>query len=139
MKTAPYMGLLLLCLFLSSACSKQAPILNLDPFENSEWLVLRQKNGDLNFDAPRTYVLTFLSDGAYRINMDLNNCSGTYSYAPEEGSITFKRPACTEICCDSNFAVGMLTLLYRDVNAYEFEGNELFLSKGERQLVLARR
>lgn len=71
-------------------------------------------------------LLTINSDHSYRLQLDVNSCGGTLLSISELG-IIFDNPACTEACCDSDFALRFASLLTA-VNMYKIEDDTLLLS-----------
>lgn len=71
-------------------------------------------------------LLTINPDNSYRLQLDVNSCGGELLSISELG-ILFSSPACTEACCDSDFALRLVSLL-SSINMYKIEGDTLRLS-----------
>jgi len=96
------------------------------------WKVVKiKKSGQVNFtNTDSTYILQFLSDSEYELSLDVNTCTGQY-HNPNKGDIEIQAMACTEICCDTEFA-GDLSLLFSKMKRYYARGNELHFEGGGR-------
>jgi len=79
------------------------------------------------------YILQFNGDGSCFLNLDVNTC-GSYYEVPSAGSIKFQMVACTEICCDTDFATA-LSALFSKMKSYYVQNNRLHL-EGEGEIVL---
>lgn len=119
---------------LHSSCDRENPSVEII---NTQWEVIKIKDpGNLSFsDAEESYILDFKTEGSFTINLDINNCFGSY-HIPQNGSIELDRPGCTKICCDSEFAINLLHLLPK-MTEYYGKGNRLFL-EGEGEIVLTK-
>lgn len=71
-------------------------------------------------------LLTINSDKTYNLSLDINTCGGSILSISELG-IVFGNPACTEACCDSDFA-SRFTELLPFINMYKVDGDTLRLS-----------
>ena len=117
---------------LGSSCMKE----NIDiDLSSKHWKVVKIKSdGQLGYTSTdSTYVLAFSSKTEYNMDLDVNMCAGFYE-APEPGSIEIQPMACTEVCCDSEFAEELAFLLPR-MKEYYTRRNELYL-EGEGKIVL---
>jgi len=74
----------------------------------------------------QTYILAFDAQKNFSFKMDINNCGGTIEFKRGGNNISFSSAACTEACCDSDFAQKSLDLLL-NVNKYEIVDNKLIL------------
>ena len=79
------------------------------------------------------YIFHFNGDGSCYVNLDVNTC-GSYYEVPNAGSIKFQTVACTEICCDTDFAVD-LRALFSKMTSYYARNNRLHL-QGEGEIIL---
>jgi hypothetical protein len=79
------------------------------------------------------YILQLKGDGSCFLNLDVNTC-GSYYEVPSAGSIKFQMVACTEICCDTEFAAN-LRALFSKMNSYYVRKDRLHL-EGEGEIVL---
>ncbi len=70
-------------------------------------------------------VFTINSDGTYKLQLEFNQCSGTYQTG-NEATISIGATSCTEMCCDSKFAERLVQLLPR-VESYKIACNTLQL------------
>lgn len=128
-------NLLLLILgfgFFGSSCAKKD--IDIDLTAN-DWKVEKiRKSGKLIYTSTdSTYILEFSSDEAYNLSLDVNACVGLYEI-PHKGSIAFQAMACTEICCDSEFAED-LSGLFPKMTGYYVRDNSLHL-EGEGEIIL---
>lgn len=100
------------------------------------WKVISIKmNHQTNFEFPKNdYILRFTSDSTYHLNVDVNACTESIFEKDNAGKINFKPMGCTKMCCDSDFAVHMLQLLY-SIENYKVIGHILSL-EGEGQIRL---
>ena len=79
------------------------------------------------------YIFHFNGDGSFYLILDVNTC-GSYYEIPNAGNIKFQTVACTEICCDTNFAVD-LSALFSKMRSYYVRNNRLHL-EGEGEIFL---
>ena len=73
--------------------------------------------------APEPYVMTFSEDNSMSLSLDVNTCGSTYSHCTC-GSLSIDQLACTEACCDSDFAAGILQLLPH-IERHDIKGDVL--------------
>lgn len=108
--------------------------IDIDLTANS-WKVMKmRKSGEVNFtETDSTYILRFLNDAEYTLSLDVNSCMGQYEI-PNKGDIEIQAMACTEACCDTEFAQN-LSLLFSKMNRYYARGDELHF-EGRGKLVL---
>ena len=94
------------------------------------WKVVKiRKSGQVNFTSTdSTYNLRFLNETEYNLSLDVNTCMGQYQI-PNKGNIEIQAMACTEICCDTEFA-GDLSLLFSKMKRYYVRGDELHFEGG---------
>jgi heat shock protein HslJ len=72
------------------------------------------------------YVLSFEGEKNYNFRLDVNICGGDVNFKRGAHNIAFGLAACTEACCDSDFAQKAVSLL-QEVSKYELSGNRLIL------------
>lgn len=68
---------------------------------------------------------TFSNNKVVDIELEINNCSGTYSL--DETKLVFDEIACTEACCDSDFSTELTSLL-TTIETYHFTNGDLNLA-----------
>lgn len=133
-KMAFSLGVLLLFgVLLPVACEPSGE--GVSELKQKEWEVVSilQPGSSSPEHAGNTYVLNFTDDTTYTLSLDVNNCSGTYRV--KSGSrIEFSRAVCTEVCCDSEFARSLVSLL-PGMTDYRFDKGYLIL-KGEGSIKL---
>ena len=102
---------------------------------SSGWKVEKIRNsGQLIYSGTdSTYVLRFTSATEYTLNLDVNACIGLYEVS-HRGSIAMQPMACTEICCDTDFAWELAGLL-PEMTAYYVMDNRLYL-EGDGEIIL---
>jgi len=117
----PILGLL------GSSCAQEDVDIDLTA---NNWKVEKiRKSGQVNFtNTDSTYILQFLSDSEYELSLDVNTCMGQYQI-PNKGDIEIQAMACTEMCCDTEFA-GDLSLLFSKMKRYYGRGDELHFEGG---------
>lgn len=74
-------------------------------------------------DAPESYVMTFSEDNSVSLSLDVNTCGSTYSRCTC-GSLSIDQLGCTEACCDSDFAAGIVQLLPH-IERHDIQGDVL--------------
>ncbi|MEN8139193.1 MAG: META domain-containing protein [Bacteroidota bacterium] len=116
------------------SCKKEDDKLTTDLIETS-WEVLKiKKQGESKYtDAENTYVMEFTGKTEFELNLDVNTCFGDYELKSDD-YINFKSMACTEMCCDSEFAMDLSKILL-NITEYYKQGDELIF-KGEGEIVL---
>ena len=114
------------------SCKKEDS--NID-IESNNWEIVKIKNqGESTYtNATESYILVFVNDTTYTLKLDVNNCGGQYKIV-QNGKISFNTMACTEICCDSEFAENLVLLLSK-MTEYYGKGNELIL-EGQGEIIL---
>ena len=102
---------------------------------STEWKVEKiRKSGQLIYSSTdSTYVLRFTSETEYSLNLDVNACIGLYQVT-HRGSIAIQPMACTEICCDTDFA-WELAELFPEMSSYFLRDNKLHL-QGDGEIIL---
>ena len=83
--------------------------------------------------ADNLYVLEFVSDTRYTLGLDVNTCLGIYTMLGK-GNIEIKGMGCTELCCDSEFAMKLSQLLPKMTQYYGIV-DELHL-EGDGKIIL---
>lgn len=117
--------LFLWAVVIMSSCRKEM----VDPADLlGKWQVvsIRENNTATVQSAEKTYVLEFKPNGSFTFQQEVNKCFGSY-LVPEPGQISLLDIACTEICCDSEFAQSTTRLL-SGVKTYAIKKNKLTLS-----------
>lgn len=104
---------------------------------NSNWEVEKYK---LNVDgeylsSSESYILKFGDDTGFSIFLDVNGCGGSYSVSAN-GDLVISQLYCTEVCCDSDYALNLIQLLPK-MNSFYGLGDELVL-EGEGKIILKR-
>ncbi len=97
-----------------------------------EWLSVSIQEGQNIDNAPHDLLLTFSSDSAYSLQLDVNDCGGDLVLDQRIGNIQFISTLCTEACCDSDYAMHLKSFL-SEVDRYELTIQELTLFKGNHQ------
>jgi hypothetical protein len=117
---------------LLASCDKKDMDIDLT---SSEWKVEKiRKSGQLIYSGTdSTYVLRFTSETEYTLNLDVNACIGLYRVT-HRGCIAIQPMACTEICCDSDFA-WELAELFPEMSSYFLRDNRLHF-QGEGEIIL---
>lgn len=87
---------------------------------------LKSSNEDSTQNPAAPYELTFPEKRSFSIRLDVNTCGGEALFSPNN-IIVFNDIACTEACCDSDFAAELVRLL-REVNRYQFNDEQLVLT-----------
>lgn len=123
--------LLFLVGILFSSCNKEVS----NDITLDKWKVIKLKQeGDTDFTlAKQDYILEFLTDTTYTINLDINSCTGKYSLINESG-IELVFPLCSYACCDSQIAVDIIKTLPK-MNSYIIQDDELNL-EGNGKIIL---
>lgn len=129
MRNLIYLSLFLIVLF---SCEQDAndSKRNFD-LVSTKWKVVKVKsNGDESYSyTNENYILEFVDDTFYDINLDVNYCNGEYKLF-DNGEAEIEWPSCTKACCDSEFAENLIHLLSQVKQYYE-ENNELiFIGNG---------
>jgi len=134
MKPSILKALLLLLIFgsVGSSCLKEDIDIDLTA---KTWKVEKiRKSGQLTFtNTDSTYILRFVSNEEYNLSLDVNTCMGNYEIL-QKGSVEIQTMACTEICCDFEFAED-LSLLLPKMTRYYARGGELYF-EGDGKIVL---
>lgn len=104
-----------------SSCQKEE---NID-FTLHKWKVIKiKKDGDSQFTyAKEDYIVDFISDSAFTINLDVNSCRGKYELL-SVSSLKFTPALCSYACCDSQIAVDIINT-FPEMTTYYVEGDEL--------------
>ena len=83
--------------------------------------------------ADSLYLLEFANDTQYTFALDVNTCFGEYTNTGN-GNVIIKRMGCTEMCCDSEFAI-KLSLLLPKMTKYYGKEEKLYL-EGDGEIIL---
>jgi len=100
-----------------------------------KWQVvsMRRPNSASQQYPVKPYILQFKKDKSLTFKLDVNNCDGAYTVS-QPGQIKIERMAYTEICCDSDIAQELASLLHH-VSTYQIQEDILTL-KGLGELKL---
>jgi len=95
---------------------------------SEKWKIVKLKSCE---DVPysytsENYIFEFVNDTVYNINLDVNQCSGKYKLFLNE-EIEIEMAGCTKMCCDSEFAQNLISLLSQ-MKQYSENNNELILT-----------
>ena len=114
------------------SCEKED--INID-IKSNNWVVVKtMKQGEFSYSiAKENYILKFINDSIFDINLDVNSCQGKYNIV-SNGNIELGLVACTEICCDSDFAEDLVQLIPL-MTKYYGKGNELIF-EGQGEIIL---
>lgn len=96
---------------------------------DNRWVVVnyRLSEADSVRNAPRSYVLSFDDRRNFSFRLDVNTCGGSVNFQTNNIVLFTQNPTCTEACCDSAFALGVLSAL-KEVNRYDLLNEQLTLS-----------
>ena len=95
---------------LKNAMNNNTP--GLQKLLNSTWR-LEKFNGELidhEKYGQEAFILQFRNGIQYSFSLDVNACGGSVT-TDNKGAITFEMPGCTEMCCDSEFAMQIINAL----------------------------
>jgi heat shock protein HslJ len=112
---------LLLILALNYSCSKDA-----DNISKDEWRLVQYTEGTNSFNLPNQanqYILSFQDKENFSFRLDVNTCGGEVKFK-KNNKVEISGGACTEACCDSEFALKAFEILIKS-NKYSQSGNEL--------------
>jgi heat shock protein HslJ len=79
-------------------------------FIGTSWKVTGIKSNGVTEKATNLVVLTIKSDTEFTLQLDKNNCFGTYAIAGKK-QIQMSDLGCTEMCCDSDFSLAVTKAL----------------------------
>jgi len=115
-----------------TSCGKKDIYIDLT---SSNWEVVKiKKQGESSYTkAEESYILKFTDKQTYNVNLDVNECFGEYNIK-SSGNIYMSTMGCTEICCDSEFALSFSELLPKMTSFYG-NGDELIF-EGEGKIIL---
>lgn len=102
----------------------------------NQWKVEKiKKEGNSEFTFTEAdYILDFLTKTTFSINLDVNNCGGSYE-VKSEGEIQFTALGCTEACCDTEIAQD-ISIMLENMTTYAAQGNNKLILEGKGQMVL---
>jgi heat shock protein HslJ len=106
-------GLAIFFLAFSGSCSMKRQTIS-----GNDWMVESIKahpDSTLNYSS-QTYILSLKTDHKFTLKLDINNCFGKFTI--QNQNIDFQEMGCTEICCDSKYAMNLAGIL-RDVEEYK--------------------
>ncbi|RLD32998.1 MAG: hypothetical protein DRJ02_10280 [Bacteroidetes bacterium] len=120
----PFAFLILLVGMVTLSCSKKDIYIHLT---DTKWEVVKiKKDGESAYTkTDESYLLIFTNENTFTINLDVNNCFGSYEII-SSGDIEISPLGCTEVCCDSEFAMELARLLPK-MTSYYGQGDELIL------------
>lgn len=115
-----------------TSCAKKDIYIDLT---SSNWEVVKiKKQGESSYTkAEESYILKFTNEQTYNVNLDVNDCGGEYEIS-SYGNINLGLMGCTEVCCDSEFALSFSELLPK-MTSYYAKGDELVF-EGEGKIIL---
>ncbi len=115
-----------------TSCGKKD--IYIDLTSNNWELVKIKKQGESSYTkAEESYIIKFTNEQTYNVNLDVNDCFGEYNIT-SDGLINVGPMGCTEVCCDSEFALSFLELLPK-MTSYYAKGDELIF-EGEGKIIL---
>lgn len=119
-------------LFITS-CEKDTT--DLTDITRYHWEVIKIKQpGASSYSrAEGSYVLEF-GDTFYKINLDVNDCRGAYEILSDK-KINIAGSFCTKVCCDTDFAKKLISLL-PGITSYHRKQNKLLLGGGGGEIIL---
>lgn len=117
------------------SCGKKDIYLDLT---TNNWEIIKiKKQGESSYKkAVNSYVLSFINQSSYSINLDVNECFGSYEVI-SDGNINLGPLGCTEICCDSEFAQTLSDLLPK-MTSYYGKSDELIF-EGEGKIIMRKK
>jgi hypothetical protein len=127
MKTPFQIIILLVILLIPGSCKKDdtpADYTIYNTWEVKEFISILSVNYPKDKD--NKLLLTFNQGGTYQLKLDVNTCTGTFE-SNIENLIEIGFPACTEICCDSQFS-NKFNALLPSVTSYSINGDILDLN-----------
>ena len=126
--------LLVVALIGLTALSCKKENVNVDITSNKWEVVKIKRQGESSYSkAKKSYILEFKSDTTYSFIFDVNDCFGYYEII-SNGNIKINAMGCTQICCDSDFAVELMQM-FPKMSKYYGRGNELIF-EGEGKIIL---
>ena len=101
---------------LKNAMNNNTP--GLQKLLSSTWRLERFNGEVIDHDkyGQGAFILQFTNGNQYAFSLDVNACGGSLK-TDNKGAITFEMPGCTEMCCDSEFAMQIINALPK-VNKY---------------------
>ncbi len=127
MKTSLQILVLIVIIMIPGSCQKENTPVEYkiyNTWEAKEFISI------LSFNYPKDkdnkLLLTFKQGGTYQLKLDVNTCSGKFE-SNVANLIEVDFPACTEICCDSEFSNKFVALL-PSVTSYTIKGKILDLN-----------
>lgn len=96
---------------------------------DNAWVVVsyRLTETDSLRNAPRAFTLSFDDRKSFSFQLDVNRCGGSVNFKPNNIVVFSQTPTCTEACCDSPYALGVLSAL-KEVNRFELLNEQLILT-----------
>jgi hypothetical protein len=127
MKTPIQILILIFILMIPGSCHKDdtpAVYTLYNTWEVKEFISLLPVNFPKNKD--KKLLLTFNQGGTYQLKLDVNTCSGTFD-SSIANLIDVGFPACTELCCDSEFSSKFSDIM-PSITTYSINGKILDLN-----------
>ncbi|WP_298519417.1 DUF6438 domain-containing protein [uncultured Kordia sp.] len=81
----------------------------------SSWKVTELKTNGTIAKTTNDVILTIKSETDFSLQLDKNNCFGTYAITGKN-NIKLESIGCTEMCCDSDFSMAVVNALYKVSN-----------------------
>ncbi len=130
--------LLTICfpLFLGGSCKKESnPNTNIF---NSKWELEYIKIGNEKIEPSIDYILEFMNDNSFSMNLSVNTAGGTYTMEEENKITILDYSTLTEVCCESDFDDQLLNS-FKKVETYNIDGKSLTFSSEDLYLQFKQR
>lgn len=114
----------LLCLLTVAGCQPESARPE-DLLQQWQVISMRRPNSASQQYPVKPYILQFKKNKSLTFKLDVNNCEGNYT-VNQPGQIKITRMAYTKICCDSDMAQELASLLHH-VNTYQVQADILTL------------
>ena len=97
---------------LKNAMNNNTP--GLQKLLNSTWRLERFNGETIDHEkyGQEAFILQFTNGVQYAFSLDVNACGGSLK-TDNKGTIAFEMPGCTEMCCDSEFAMQVINALHK--------------------------
>ena len=97
-----------------------------EEFIGSSWKVTELTTNETTVKAANDVILTIKSRTDFSLQLDTNNCFGTYAITGKN-NIKLEGMGCTEMCCDSDFSMAVVNALYK-VSKIQLKKDQVSLS-----------